>query len=162
MLGCVEKSTAPAEAETFHISATVTASNTCSVTAMQQQYSSINQVRGDLPDKFIGTVQDQSYHGFGCWVQANSVAGQDGDLVVLFSGNNLGKPLEAGTYGLVHEIYDDTPLGKASVTFRNSTMSGSKLRTLDTSTGSVVVEVTPDGGRTVRVEVDAVVWKAYL
>ena len=160
-VGCAEKVVAP-ESETFHISATVTASNTCAVTAMDKQYSSVNQVRGDIPDKFVGTVAGASYHGFGCWVGSNSVAGEDGDLIVLFSGNNLGKPLEPGTYGIVHEVYDDTPTGKAAVTFRASALEGAKLRTLDTSAGNVIVEMTPDGGRTVRVEVDAVEWKRGL
>jgi hypothetical protein len=161
ILGCAEN-TAPPPAETFHISATVTASNTCAVTAMDKQYASNNMVRGDLPDKFVGTVADRSYHGFGCWVGSNSVAGEDGDLIVLFAGNNLGKPLEPGTYSLAHEIYNDTPLGKAAVTFRPSALGGATLKTLDTSTGSVVVELTPDGGRTVRVEVDAVEWHRGL
>lgn len=158
LLGCAETTTPPAPA-VFRVSATVTASNTCSVTAMDQQFTSINQVRGDLPDKFIGTVEDASYHGFGCWVASNTVTGQDGDLIVLFSGNNLGKALEPGTYGIVHEIYDDTPLGKAAVTFRSSTMDNYKLRTTDTSSGTVTVEETPDGGRTVRVDVDVVEWR---
>jgi len=161
VLACAESSTAP-DPEIFHISATVTAANTCSVDAMGKQYSSSNMVRGDVPDKFIGTVAGSSYHGFGCWVGSNSVAGEDGDLIVLFSGNNLNKPLEPGTYPLVHEIYDDTPIGKAAVTFRPSALGGSKLRTLDTSSGNVVVEETPEGGRTVRIEADAVEWKNGL
>jgi hypothetical protein len=161
VLGCTENATAP-DPEVFHISAVVTAANTCAVTAMDKQYTSSNMVRGDVPDKFIGTVAGSSYHGFGCWVRSNSVAGEDGDLIVLFSGNHLGKPLEPGTYPLVHEIYDDTPLGRASVTFRPSALGGSKLRTLDTSSGNVIVEETPEGGRTVRIEADAIEWKRGL
>lgn len=160
ILGCTGDTTAP-DPEVFHLSATVTASNTCAVTAMDKQYSSVNQVRGDLPDKFVGTVAGASYHGFGCWVASNSTAGEDGDLIVLFSGNHLGKPLEPGTYGLVHEVYDDTPIGKAAVTFRLSTQDA-KLRTIDTSSGNVIVEVAPDGGRTVRVEADVIEWKRGL
>jgi hypothetical protein len=162
LLGCVENDTTAPELQMSHLSATVTASNTCAVSAMDKQYSSSNSVRGDIPDKFVGTVADRSYHGFGCWVGSNSVAGEDGDLIVLFAGNNLGKPLVPGTYSLAHEIYDDTPLGKAAVTFRPSALGGSKLRTLDSSAGSVVVEETPEGGRTVRIEVDVTEWKRGL
>jgi hypothetical protein len=161
LLGCVENATAPVT-EFFHLSATVTSSNTCAVTAMDKQYSSVNQVRGDVPDKFVGTVAGAGYHGFGCWVASNSVAGEDGDLIVLFSGNNLGKPLEPGTYGLVHEVYDDTPIGKAAITFRPSALVGANLRTLDTSSGNVIVDLTPDGGRTIRVEADVAKWKPDL
>ena len=159
LLGCVEPTAAP-EAPIFHVSALVTPSNTCAVTAMDKSYSSSNQVRGDLPDKFVGTLADQSYHGFGCWVASNS--GEDGDLIVLFSGNHLGKPLEPGTYSLVHQVLDDTPVGKAQVTFRPSALGGSKLSTIDTSTGNVVVEETASGGRIVRVEADLVEWKRGL
>jgi hypothetical protein len=161
LFGCAENAAAP-DPEILHLSATVTSSNTCAVTTMDKQYSSTNQVRGDLPDKFVGTVAGASYHGFGCWVGSNSVAGEDGDLIVLFAGNNLGKPLEPGTYSLVHEIWDDTPLGKAAVTFRASALDGAKLRTLDTSSGSVIVELAPDGGRTIRVEADLIEWKRGL
>ena len=157
VLGCTENATAP-DQEIFHISATVTAANTCAVTAMDKQYSSSNMVRGDVPDKFIGTVAERSYHGFGCWVGSNSVAGEDGDLIVLFSGNNLGKPLAPGTYPLVHEVLDNTPLGMASVTFRPSSLGGDKLRTLDGAAGNVVVESDGNGGVTIRVNADLVRW----
>ena len=158
VLSCVEPTAAP-EAPVFHLSATVTAANTCAVTAMDKQYSSIGAVRGDTPDKFVGTLATEKWHGFGCWVASNSVAGEDGDLIVLFSGNHLGQPLEPGTYPLVHQVLDDTPIGKASVVFRPSALGGATLRSTDTSTGSVVVEVTPSGGRTVRVEADLVQWR---
>jgi hypothetical protein len=161
VLSCVEPTAAP-EAPVFHLSATVTEANTCAVTAMDKQYSSSNSVRGDLPDKFIGTLADKSWHGFGCWVGSNTVAGEDGDLIVLFSGNHLGQPLEPGTYPLVHQVLDDTPIGKASVVFRPSALGGATLRSVDTSTGSVVVEETASGGRTVRVEADLVEWKRGL
>ena len=161
VLSCAEPTAAP-EAPVYHLSATVTASNTCAVTAMDKQYSSNNSVRGDIPDKFIGTLADKSWHGFGCWVGSNSVPGEDGDLIVLFSGNHLGQPLEPGTYPLVHQVLDDTPLGKASIVFRPSALGGATLRSLDTSAGSVVVEETASGGRTVRVEADLVQWKRGL
>ena len=109
--GC-EKATAPDVPPTYHLQATVTASNNCQVSVFDKNYSSIGQIRGDVPTAFVGTVPDKSYHGFGCWVATND---GDGDLIVLFAGNNLGKPLQVGTYPLVHEIYDNTPLGVASV-----------------------------------------------
>ncbi len=139
---------------TYHLSATVTASNNCSVSVQDKDYSSIGQIRGDVPTAFIGTVPEQSYHGFGCWV---ATSGGDGDLIVLFSGNNLGKPLEVGTYPLVHQVLDDTPLGMAAVTFRSSFM-GDKLRTMDGSTGNVIVEKDANGAIVIRVEADLVRW----
>jgi hypothetical protein len=161
LLGCEKATTAP-DPEFVHLSATITAKNTCAVTVMDKQFISTNNIRGDLPGQFVGTVADKSYHGFGCWVGSTSVAGEDGDLIVLFSGNNLGLPLEPGTYSLVHEVYNDTPLGRATVTFKSSTLGGGSLRTLDTSAGNVVVEATPDGGRTISVEADVTLWKRGL
>ena len=99
-------------------------------------------------------MPEQSYHGFGCWVATN---GGDGDLIVLFSGNNLGKPLEVGTYPLVHQVLDDTPHGMASVTFRTS-LFPDKLRTMDGAAGNVIVEKDADGAIVIRVEADVVRW----
>lgn len=148
------------DAPAYHLTATITASNHCDVSLEDKNYSSIGQIRGDVPKAFIGTVPEQSYHGFGCWVSTNggtSTSGGDGDLIVLFSGNNLGKPLDPGTYQLSREILDNTPLGHANVTFRDSELSGDKLTTLD-GAGTVVVEETADGGRTVKVDVNVTRW----
>jgi len=153
LAGC-EKTTSPDVPPTYHLSATVTASNNCSVSVLDNSYSSIGQIRGDVPTAFIGTVPEQSYHGFGCWV---ATSGGDGDLIVLFSGNNLGKPLEVGTYPLVHEVLDNTPRGMASVSFRSSLM-GDKLRTMDGSAGNVIVERDANGAIVIRVEADVVRW----
>lgn len=154
--GCVDKSTTtPDNPPVYHVSATVTSANSCDVSAMNTNYSSKGQIRGDVPTQFIGTVAGQSYHGFGCWV---ATSGGDGDLIVLFSGNNLGKPLAPGTYPLVHEVLDNTPLGMASVTFRPSALGGDKLRTLDGAAGNVIVESDGNGGLTIRVEADLVRW----
>jgi hypothetical protein len=147
-------------APTFHLAATVTAINTCNVSVRDQNYSSVNMVRGDVPKAFVGTVADGGYHGFGCWVAVNGVspADGDGDLIVLFAGNTLGKPLTPGTYQLKREILDDTPLGFASVVFRPSDLNGDKLVSLDGAVGSVVVEATPDGGRLVKVDAEVSRW----
>jgi hypothetical protein len=119
LAGCDKSATTPDVPPAYHLTATITASNNCSVSVMDKDYSSIGQIRGDVPTSFIGTVPEKSYHGFGCWV---ATSGGDGDLIVLFSGNNLGKPLAVGTYPLVHEVLDNTPLGRAAVSFRSSAM----------------------------------------
>ena len=151
--GC-DKATSPDVPPTYHLSATVTASNNCSVSVLDNDFSSIGQIRGDVPKDFIGTVPEQSYHGFGCWVATN---GGDGDLIVLFSGNNLGKPLEVGTYPLVHQVLDDTPHGMASVTFRTS-LFPDKLRTMDNAAGNVVVDSLASGARRIHIDADLVRW----
>ncbi|HEY0242181.1 MAG TPA: hypothetical protein VGC52_05915 [Gemmatimonadaceae bacterium] len=156
LIGCVEKSTAPDVPPVIKLSATVTSANSCNVSVADTDYSSLGQIRGDLPKRFVGTVENKSYHGFGCWV---ATSGGDGDLIVLFAGNNLGKPLAVGTYPLVHEIYDNTPLGVAAVTFRPSYWGGGdRYKTLDTSAGSVVVEDDGNGGLTIRVDAEVARW----
>lgn len=154
-IACVEKATSPEMPAPVRLTATITETNDCTVNVMNTTYQSKGQVRGDVPSKFIGTVADKSYHGFGCWV---ATPGGDGDLIVLFSGNNLGKPLAVGTYVPSLEVLDDTPLMRTQVVFRPSTFGADKLRTLDNSAGNVVVEATPSGGRTIRVNVDVVRW----
>ena len=153
LAGC-EKTTSPDVPPTYHLTATVTASNSCSVQVLEKDFSSVGQIRGDVPRDFIGTVPEQSYHGFGCWVATN---GGDGDLIVLFSQNNLGKPLEVGTYPLVHQVLDDTPRGMASVTFRSSLFED-KLRTMDDAAGNVIVEKDANGALVIRVDAELVRW----
>ena len=148
-----EKTTTPDIPPTYHLNATVTAANTCAVSVLDTNYSSIGQIRGDTPAKFVGTVND-TYHGFGCWV---STSGGDGDLIVIFSGNNLGKPLAPGTYALARQIYNETPRGFAAVSFRPSSI-GEKLRTMDGAAGNVIVEDDGKGGLTIRVEAEVVRW----
>jgi hypothetical protein len=159
ILGC-ETSKVTEIAAPYHLTATVTQNNTCNVSVRDLNYSSIGQVRGDTPKAFVGTIADAGYHGFGCYVAVDglSPAKGDGDLIVLFSGNNLGKPLDPGTYTLKREILDDTPLGYANVVFRPSDLNGDKLTTLDNAAGSVVVEATPDGGRRIRIDADVSRW----
>ena len=156
LMACVEKTTTPDRPPVVKLSATVTSANSCNVSVNDYNYSSLGQIRGDVPQKFVGTVENKSYHGFGCWVQTD---GGDGDLIVLFAGNNLGKPLAPGTYPLVHEIYDNTPLGVAAVTFRPSYWGGGdRFKTLDTSAGSVIVENDGNGGLTIRVDAEVARW----
>ena len=153
---CVEKTSSPDVPPVYKLSAVVTSANSCNVSVMDNNYSSLGQIRGDVPMRFVGTVGNKSYHGFGCWVATN---GGDGDLIVLFSGNNLGKPLAVGTYPLVHEIYDNTPVGVAAVTFRPSIWGGGdRLKTMDGAVGNVVVEDDGAGGLTIRVEAEVVRW----
>jgi hypothetical protein len=154
VLGCKETTT-PDVPPTFHLTATVTESNDCDVTVMDKSYNSKGQIRGDVPAKFIGTVPEQSYHGFGCWV---ATSGGDGDLIVLFSGNNLGKPLAVGTYPLSLEILDNTPIGRASVSFRPSALGGDKLRTMDNAAGSVVVDSLASGARRIHIDAEVTRW----
>ncbi|MEO8194044.1 MAG: hypothetical protein ABI681_09335 [Gemmatimonadales bacterium] len=157
-LGCKEAA-APGALPTFHLTAAVTESNDCTVNVMDKTYASKGQIRGDVPIKFIGTVAEKSYHGFGCWVATN---GGDGDLIVLFSGNNLGKPLDVGTYALVHDVLDDTPRMFASISFRPSELGGDKLRSIENGTGSVVVDSIASGARRITVNADVVRWGAVF
>ncbi|HEX6574521.1 MAG TPA: hypothetical protein VF042_06075, partial [Gemmatimonadaceae bacterium] len=154
VLGC--KEVGPVEAPpAYHLSATFTEANTCQVSVLGNEYSSIGQIRGDVPKSFVGTVPKESYHGFGCWV---ATSGGDGDVIVLFSGNNLGKPLAPGTYSLTHNVLDDTPAMMATVTFRTSAIGGDKLVPMDGATGNVIVTETENGGRLIKVEADVVRW----
>ena len=156
--GCKETS-APIEAPTYRLTATITENNTCTVNVLGKSYSSVNQVRGDVPAQFIGTVANESYHGFGCWVGTD---GSDGDLIVLFSGNNLGKPLAPGTYPLAQEVLDETPPKMSAVSFRPSEFGPQRLRSKDGSPGQVVVAETASGGRTVTIDVELVRWGAIF
>lgn len=140
----------------MHLSATITGdANACSVNVLDKSYSSLGQIRGDVPKSFIGTVPDKTYHGFGCWV---ATSGGDGDLIVLFSGNNLGKPLAVGSYTPVLEILDETPPMSAQVKFRTSEIGTDKLVTMESLPGTIIVEATPSGGRVIKVEADVVRW----
>ena len=147
------KDAAAPDAPKFRVTAVITDDNKCTVSAMDKTYSSSGQIRGDQPSQFIGTVADKSYHGFGCVVLT---PGADGDIRVIFSGNNVGKPLRPGVYPLAQDIFDNTPLGMASVIFNSSDYGPFKLRTLNGSPGSVTVEETAGGGRRIIVDVETV------
>jgi len=148
-----KEAAAPGAIPTFHLTATVTEANTCAVTTLERSFNSIGQIRGDVPSSFVGTVPEASYHGFGCWVATD---GGDGDLIVLFSRNNFGKPLAPGTYTLTHRVFDETPAGYAAVSFRTAFLGVDKLVTMDNAVGSVVVEATPSGARRIHVDAEVV------
>ncbi|MEO5579466.1 MAG: hypothetical protein ABIR58_02330, partial [Gemmatimonadaceae bacterium] len=126
-------------------------SNKCAVAVMGKNYASDGKVRGDVPAKFIGTLPTANYHGFGCIVDNT---GGEGDLIIIFSGNNFQRPLAVGTYQLVTEILNETPAMRANVTFRAPGIGGEKLATFDGARGSVVVDTTANGGRRIRADVD--------
>lgn len=154
-ISACKEASAPEAIPTFHLTATVTEANTCAVTTLERSFNSIGQIRGDVPASFVGTVPEASYHGFGCWVATD---GGDGDLIVLFSQNNFGKPLAVGTYTLTRQVLDDTPAGYASVSFRTAFLGVDKLVTMDNAVGSVVVEATASGARRIRVDAEVVRW----
>lgn len=160
LASCTETS-GPVDVPSFRLTATITEDNRCTVNVMGRTYVSEFQVRGDLPAKFIGTLANESYHGFGCWVGTGDPA-IDGDLVVLFAGNNLGKPLAPGTYSLGFDIFDNTPAGVSSVNFRPSELGGHRLRSKDGLPGTVTVEETPTGGRKITVDAEVVRWGAIF
>ena len=122
----------------------VTDKGVCNVQVEDHTFTSVGQVRYDAPPAFVGTLQNTGYHGFSCWV---STAGGDGELKVVFAGDNYGKPLEVGKYTPRLEFRYDEP-GYAWVTFRSGLLGGPLLQTYD-SQGSVDVTATSDGGRVV-------------
>ncbi len=163
--GCMQETSAPGPIPTYRLTATATETNSCSVNVQNISYSSIGQIRGDVPSRFIGTVKDKSYHGFGCWVSvggAITTANGDGDLIILFSGNAFGKPLAVGTYKLSREILDDMPQFYANVTFRPSNLGGDTFTTNKDAQGSVVVDSTANGARRIRADVDVVRWSKSI
>jgi hypothetical protein len=157
--GCKETTAPLGPAPTFHLNATISDTGACTVKALDHDYVSNNAQRGDIGTMFVGTLPDLSYHGVGCWV---GTASGDGDLIVIFSGNSLGKPLDVGTYALSRQILDNTPAMHANVTFRNSEMLGDKLVTLDGAAGSVTVEATPSGGRVIKADVELTRWRTSV
>jgi len=153
--GC-QQTTEPFDAPVFKVTATITEENKCTVSAMGKSYASENQIRGDAPAAFVGTEAVRKLHGFGCAVYRPD--GGNGDIVVLFSQNNFGKPLAAGTYKISAEIFDETPAGYASVRFNSSDYGPFKLTSTDNRGGTVVVEETPTGGRKITVDVNTIQW----
>ncbi|MEP6508206.1 MAG: hypothetical protein ABJC63_08265 [Gemmatimonadales bacterium] len=156
---CKIESTTTAEPPvTFHVTATISGNNTCAVNALDKNLSSIGQIKGDTPSKFIGTL-DKNYHGISCWVSADggvTTASGDAFFNVIFSGNNLDKPLAVGRYGLRFEILDSTPKLMATVRFGSSSIGGDELRPLDDAQGSVTVDSTANGTRTIHVDLQAI------
>ncbi len=149
----------PVSDRTFALTATVNESSQCTAAVMDKSYKSVGKIRGDLPSKFIGTVAERNYHGFGCVV--DNTAGE-GDLIIIFSGNRFGQPLAVGTYRLVSEIIDSTPAMSANVTFKAPGIGGERLSTFDGARGSVVVDSAADGSRRIRADVDVYLYSHRL
>jgi hypothetical protein len=154
----IESTTQPVDVPLYHVVATVTGSNTCAVSAMDKTYGSIGQVAGDVPSKFIGTL-DKNYHGLSCWVSVdggNTKNGGDAFINIIFSGNNFGKPLAVGTYKLTWLVLDETPPMTATIRFHPSDLDGDELRPLDNAVGSIVVDSAANGARTIHVDLQAI------
>lgn len=125
----------------------VTDKGVCTVQIENHTYTSVGQVRYDSPPAFVGTIQNMGYHGFSCWV---GTPGGDGEIKVVFAGDNYGKPLAVGKYTPRLEFRYDEP-GFAWVTFRSAMLGTRLLQTYDAQ-GSVDVSATADGGRNITGE----------
>jgi len=154
LAACVKVPTAPTQAQTFPLRATITPDNHCTVEALGKTYTSIGQVRGAVLPTFTGSLQSDGWHAVGCWVAAADGNG-DGDLVITFSGNSFQLPFETGSFSPTL----DPPFGGTekivSVSFRASAYGPEKLKTVGESTGAVTVESSSAGARTIRVDVTA-------
>jgi hypothetical protein len=160
--GCKVEATAPQTTQTYHITATITGSNTCTVTAPDNVYSSVNNFTGDQPKKFISTF-DKNYHGFSCWVSVDGGVSEKlgaGFFNVIFSGNTLGKPLAVGSYGIKFQLLDETPPMMATIRFGTLNLNGDEYRPLDNAVGSIVVDSTADGSRNIHVDLQAIRYSA--
>ncbi len=150
--GCKKSTTAP-QVETFPLRATVTPDNHCTVEALGKTYTSIGQVRGAVLPAFSGSLESEGYHAIGCWV--SNVDGSDGDLIITFAGNSFQKPFPTGTFTPAFE----PPFGSSekivTVSFHASSYGDEKLKTVNESTGTVTVESSAAGDRTIRVDVMA-------
>jgi len=148
-------------APTYRVQATITGTNTCSVSALDASYGSIGQISGDKPAKFIGTFADKGYHGSSCWVSTDggvTANGDNGFINVIFSGNTFGQPLQVGTYGLKLDILDDTPPMMASIRFHPASLANDELRPLDGAVGNIVVDSTASGVRSIHIDLQATRW----
>lgn len=156
--GCKTESTAPATPTSYHITATITGANTCAVNAPDNVYTSIGNITGDVPKKFVSTF-NKNYHGFSCWVSVDGGVSEKlgaGFFNVIFSGNTLGKPLAVGTYGVKFEILDETPPMLATIRFKTLNLNGDEYRPLDNAVGSITVDSTADGSRNIHVDLRAI------
>jgi hypothetical protein len=156
--GCKVETTAPATPDTYHITATISGANTCSVNAPDHVYTSVNNITGDKPRNFVSTY-DANYHGFSCWVSVDGGVSEKlgaGFFNVIFSGNTLGKPLAVGSYGVKFEILDNTPPMMATIRFKTLNLNGEEYRPLDNAAGSIVVDSTADGTRNIHVDLQAI------
>ena len=153
LTACVKVPTEPVPIETFPLRATITPDNHCTVDALGKTYTSIGQVRGAVLPTFTGDVKNDGLHGIGCWV--SNPDGSDGDLIINFSGGSYAQPFPTGSFVPAFEPVFGSTENIVSVSFRASTYGPHKLQTIDTSTGAVIVESSPTGARTIRVDVTA-------
>lgn len=145
LAGCKAAETVQAPLpEGIPLTFSVTDKGLCTVQVEGHTFTSEGQVRYDSPPSFVGTIQNMGYHGFSCWV---GTAGGDGELKVVFAGDNYGKPLGVGTYIPRLEFRYDEP-GYVWVTFRSAMLGGPLLQTYN-SEGAVDVSATATGGRVV-------------
>ena len=159
---CAKEPTAPAN--TFHISATLSGANGCTVSAPDTVYRSAGLFSGDQPKKFVSTF-DNYYHGFWCWVSVDGGVSEKagaGNIYVVFSGNTFGKPLAVGNYGVRFDILDTTPPMMASIRFQALNLNGDEYRPVDNAPGSIVVDSASDGTRTVHINLDVVRYSYHL
>ncbi len=159
--GCKTDTTSPEAGPTYRVVANISGTNTCSVNTLDASYGSVGQIRGDVPKKFVGTLADKGYHGFTCWVSTDNgvtANGDNGFINVIFAGNTYGKPLDVGTYSLRFYILDDSPPMTATIRFHPASLNNDELRPLDNAVGSIVVDSTANGTRSVHVDLQAVRW----
>ena len=154
--GCVKVSPTapPADTQLYPLHATVTPDNTCTVQALGKTYTSVGQVVGAALPSLTGTLQNDGWHAVGCWV--SNPDGSDGSLNITFSGNSFQQPFPTGTFKPTFEPPYGSTDKVVSVTFHASTYNAEMLRTIQTSGGSVVVDSSPTGERTIVVDVTAV------
>jgi len=156
LAGCAQKdTTAPAAPlQTMSFRATITSDNKCTVETLGQTYTSVGQVRGVVLPAFSGTLDNAGYHAVGCWV--GTPDGVGGDLAVLFEGDSRGKPFDTGTFQPKFEPTFGGSEKNVSISFFSTALTGGRLATVDTSTGSVVVTSDAAGNRTVKVDVSVI------
>lgn len=159
---CKTEPTSPEQ--TFRLTATLSGSKGCVVNAPDTVYRSAGLFTGDQPNKFVSTY-NTFYHGFWCWVSVDGgVSEKSGaaNIFVAFSGNTFGKPLAVGNYGIRFDILEDTPAMMATVRFQALNLNGDEYRPLDNSSGSIVVDSTADGTRTIRIDVPVIRYSYHL
>jgi hypothetical protein len=155
LASCVQVPTenTPTVVDQFPLRATITPDNHCTVEALGKTYTSSGMVRGAELPNFTGTNPSDGWHVVGCWV--SNVDGSDADLVVVFPGDSRQQPFETGTFTPIFTPPWGSTDNVVSVSFRASTYVHEKLLTIGGSTGTVTVESSPTGARTVRVDVTA-------
>jgi hypothetical protein len=138
--------------ETVQLRATITADNRCTVDVEGKTYQSTGQVRGATLPAFVGAT-NLGYHEVACWV--GNLDGSDGSISISFSGNSFNKPFAVGSFLPRYEAPAATDDHFATVTFQGSSFPGRLFRTDDSATGVISVSGSPDGAKTITVDVTA-------